>query len=471
MSNKWIATALGCLLLIDALLTSSAGFIFGFTEDDLMNAHWALTRSWLQLAFDTLKFWTVSPVYRPAGAIFLKIIYSLGGMNLFEWRCFYGALFCTAILLAFATAWRLTNRLPVACIASLLMSFHAAFRWLYFGMGFIYDVTALIFCCGFLLVWLRTRENSSDWLVALASGVFILGLQCKEIALDAIVFAFLYELIFDPPRSINGLTTWITRRPLLPICACVGIVFAVSRLGGQNALTQFSQYRLSLSPTVYLSHMAAWMRQIYTEPITLRAAWAVAPWLIAAFWSSWRLALWSLLSFCGGVLPVAFIEMRGAQDLFVPSLPLSILAALAFTGVCEAIARVFLRSGTARETAKAVLVGIVCLLIIIRQGTVKDRQGSFALSPMDRVVGEAVEAARNLNPRPDRDGRIVVDSDPFDSQWEDLSLFRLAFNAPQLQVKRPSQLSGEERQADELGQWRHIGWNGSQWVNLGYRKH
>jgi hypothetical protein len=469
--RSWIALVLLCLLLVDVLLTAAAGFKFGFAQDDLMNAHWALTRSWLQLASDCLKFWTVSPVYRPAGVAFVKIIYSASRMNVFEWRWFYGALFCSAILLSFAAAWRLTNRFPVALIAALLMAFYTAFRWLYFSMPFICDVTALIFSSLFFLVWFQAREEGNYLYKALAVGLLICGLQCKEIALDAIVFTALYELIFDPPTSLRRVPSWIAERPLLVICAVVGIVFAVSRLSGNNAMALFPQYHLSLSPSAYISHISAWMRQIYTDPITVRAAWVVLPWLILAIWSSWRLTLWCVLAFCIGVAPVAFIQQRGAQDLFVPSLPLAILVALAFDGLCEAVARIFVRAGRPREIVKCVLVGSVCVLIVLRQGSVKDRQGSFALTRRDIVFERTLEDARNLKPRPGPDSRIVVDSDPLeDFPWGDLFVFRLAFDSPQLQVKRPSQLSDDERRDDDLGRWRHIGWNDGRWMNLGSGK-
>ena len=459
-------------MLIDALFTSKAGFAFGFTEDDMMNAHWALTRNWPQLLMDVFRFWRVSPVYRPAGITVLKTIYSVAGMNLFVWRCAYGALFCTAVVLSFATAWRLTNRSPVALIAGLLMSFHMGFRWLYFGMGFIYDVTALIFTCCFLLLWFRARTNGNFVFAAFGLIVFAFGLQCKEIAIDGIVWASLYELIFDPPASRRHIAAWIVRRPLLLICAWIAIVFAVSRLNGTNALTQFPQYRVSLSPNAYFSHMAVWMRAIYMEPITSRAAFVVAPCLIMAFWSAWRLALWSILSFCVGVLPIAFIQLRGVQDLFVPSLPLAILVALALVGICEAVAEIFLRAGAHREAVKSILAGIVCLLIVLRQGSGKDRRGSFTFTAMDMVVGQAFEAAKDLKPGPNPNDGIVVESDPFkDSQWEDLFVFRLRFDSPRLQVKRPDQLNDADRREDGLGQWRHIGWKNGEWINLATGQH
>ncbi len=449
-TRSWIALALLCLLLVDVLLTAAAGFKYGFAQDDLMNAHWALTRSWLQLASDCLRFWTVSPVYRPAGVAFVKIIYSFGRMNAFEWRWFYGALFCSAILLSFGAAWRLTNRFPVALIAALLMAFYTAFRWLYFSMSFIFDVTALIFSSLFLLVWFRAREKGNYFWKALAVGLLICGLQCKEIALDAIVFAGLYELILDRPNSLR-------RVPLLAICSCIGIVFAVTRLTDPNSATQFSGYAVSLSPGNYFSHLSTWMRQIYTDPITVRTACVVLPWLILAIWSSWRLTLWCVLSFCIGVAPVAFIQQRGAQDLFVPSLPLAILVALAFDGMCEAVARIFARPGKPREIVKGVLVGIACLLIVLCQGSVKERQGRFALTPRDLAFERTLEDARNIKPRPGPDDRIVVDSDPFeDFEWGDLFVFRLAFDLPRLQVKRPSQLSDDERREDQRGLWRHV---------------
>jgi hypothetical protein len=318
----------------------------------------------------------------------------------------------------------------------------------------------------FLLAWFRARNTGSRLWAALAIVLFILGIQCKEIALDAVVFAAFYELIFDPPNSIRSVPKWLTRRPVLVICVGVGIVFAISRLAGSNAMTQFSGYRPTLSARLYFSHMSLWVREIYAQPITTRSSWIFVPSLIAAFWSSWRLALWSVLSFLMGVLPVALISQRGVPDLLVPALPLAILAALAFNGICEAIAAILVPAGQPREILQGALTGMVCVVIILSQGTVQHRQGDFALTGMDSIVNRVMQATPKLTPRPNPNGKIIVDSDPFgDSQWEDLFAFRLVFDAPQLQVKRPSQLNADDRRGDRLGEWRHITWNGGAWMN------
>jgi hypothetical protein len=461
-----IIPAFAAIIFLNSLLTARAGFRFGFTEDDLMNAHWALTRGWWPLLSDILKFWTVSPVFRPVGTAFVKAIYATGGMNLIVWRCFYGALLCFAVSLSFLAAERITNRLPVAFLTGLLLSFYPAFRWLYFGMDFIYDVIALLFVCLFLLVWFRARETSSKYWALVAVALFILAIQSKEIAVDAIVFATVYELIFSPPDSLRSIPKWIARRPVLLVFMSVGAVFAISRLTGPNSLTQMAGYRPSLSAGTYFSHMSAWLRQLYGQPITTRSTWLVLPCLVMAFWSSWRLALWAFLSFLLGVLPVAFILQRSVAVLLVPALPLAILTALAFDAICEAIAAILLRPGQPRVILRSALAGIVCVVIVLRQGSVRDRQSDFTLTRMDSIVNRVLQATQQFTPRPNPDGKIIVESDPFgDKQWQDLFAFRLAFDAPQLQVKRPSQLNDDDRRGEARGEWRHIEWNGRFWTD------
>jgi hypothetical protein len=112
------------------------------------------------------------------------------------------------------------------------------------------------------------------------------------------------------------------------------------------------------------------------------------------------------------------------------------------------------------------LVGIICLSIVLRQGSVRDRQGAFTLTSTDLVIQSALDSLQNLKPAPGPGDKILVESDPFGSQWEDLFLFRVVFDSPRLQVKRPSQLDDNERREDAQGQWRHISWDATRWVYL-----
>src|SRR5258705_9767371 len=87
-----IRVLLIALVFANICVTAFDGFHFGFTHDDLMNTHWAISRSWTDLALDCARLWRVSPVYRPAGVLWLKSVYSLFRMDVFYWRVAYGAL-------------------------------------------------------------------------------------------------------------------------------------------------------------------------------------------------------------------------------------------------------------------------------------------------------------------------------------------------------------------------------------------
>jgi hypothetical protein len=153
-----ICTLLIALVLANVCVTALVGFRFGFTHDDLMNTHWAISRNWTDLALDCLRIWKVSPVYRPAGVMCLKSIYSLFGMDVFYWRVAYGALLVALTVITGILAARISRSMFVGLIAALLVSYHAEMRQLYFSMGFVFDVLAYILTGAFVLVYIKARR-------------------------------------------------------------------------------------------------------------------------------------------------------------------------------------------------------------------------------------------------------------------------------------------------------------------------
>lgn len=180
----------------NAALTATGAMRFGFVHDDLMNIHWAATRSWTSLTTDVFRIWEVSPVYRPFAELVLKCGYQAFGMNIIAWRLCYGVLLCIMTASVACAVWMLTRSTVAGAAAGVLAGFHPFLGNLYFSMGFIFDVLACILTCAFLItyIWARCRPA---WTWVLPGLLLIFALESKEIAVAALVMAALYELLLS----------------------------------------------------------------------------------------------------------------------------------------------------------------------------------------------------------------------------------------------------------------------------------
>ena len=185
------------LAAANAALTAAGAMRFGFGHDDLMNAHWALTRPWGALLRDTFRIWEVSPVYRPFAELVLKCGYSAFGMNVTAWRICYGMLLCGMAAAVAAAVCMLTRSTLAGATAGVLAGFHPFLGNLYFSMGYVFDVLACTLTCGFLIAYVWARRKPA-WTWVVPGLLLILALESKEIAVAALVMAGFYELFVFP---------------------------------------------------------------------------------------------------------------------------------------------------------------------------------------------------------------------------------------------------------------------------------
>src|SRR5579862_5525397 len=84
ISRRILAPAAGLALFAWYVFLIRGGLASWFSADDLMNMHYYWSGSWSALIKANVFFWT--SYYRPAGGLFYRIIYALGGFHPLPFR-------------------------------------------------------------------------------------------------------------------------------------------------------------------------------------------------------------------------------------------------------------------------------------------------------------------------------------------------------------------------------------------------
>ena len=464
-----IKVLLVIIVLANVLITAAAGMQFGFTHDDLMNGHRAMTTPYPSLLLYVGEIWRVSPVYRPTSLLVIKTMYSAYGMNVTGWKIVYGALLLLMSVVTLAVVWNLSGSFLAGSVAAQIIGYHLSLNSLYAGMGLIFDVLAYILTGAFLITYLRARTGNqrSAYLYSASSIVFFwLAVQAKEIATVGAVFVIVYEVLSEPP-TLSGLGEWFKQRALLWIILGISLVFSVAQLLSSGSLTASEAYRPVFSLSTYVAHVAEWSRMIALVPVPSIALYIASLAGILALVLWWRLSLWCVICLFIGIMPVALIPQRDVAAITVPLLAGLTFIGLSVEALCSGSAWVLARASIlSARTARTVAIGMalaVSALILVWQGGPEQRMVGWAFSPNDLAIMPALSALRTLPP-PQPGDSFVIDNDPFAaSEWSDAFLFRLYYHLPELEVKRRNQVTAQEL---SVGRWRNLTWENNRWKEL-----
>ena len=246
------------------------------------------------------------------------------GFNALPFRVACYALMLANLWLAYALARRLANSRAVGALAALLFAYHGQFWCLYVNTGMCYDLLCFFFYAAAFLYYLRARESGLPlgWgRVAAWAGLYILCLNAKEMAVTLPVIIALYEL--RPPGLLKA---W--RVPL--VGAALTALFILGRVAAGDMLSN-AGYRPSLSAGVYLDHAYRFFAFALYEPWWLTPPVAAAMALALAAYAVWRGSAPLRLAVAWmpiGILPVAFIEQRGLDAVYIPAFALALVMAL-----------------------------------------------------------------------------------------------------------------------------------------------
>jgi len=273
-----------------------------WSHDDLMNCYRILDTPWSSILRDIVCFWQPTQLFRPLGEAFYKLFWPLFGFEPLPWRLASGAVLVANAVLLGQLAQRLSNSPMAGLAATAVAAYHPGWTHLYLNTGTIFELLAFSFVFLGLLVHL---EFSRPWLTTL---ILILGLNSKESAIVLPVLVLLYELI------------WHRRIPWLfcGLATAVSLAFIFGRVLGEGGIARIGDYQPTYSFATYLTSFQSY----FGFMVGLPALFLLLP-LVARN----RLAVFAVLVFPIGILPLAFVLARGLEGVYIACASLGLAAA------------------------------------------------------------------------------------------------------------------------------------------------
>jgi len=245
-----------CLIAAYHLCFTAWGLTSGFTFDDLMNLGRSLQYSKASIVRDVVLFFRPSPLFRPWGELWYRLIYESFGFTPLPYRICIHLLMACNVVLTYRVFVLVGGIRSVALMAALIMSYHPELQVFLFNTGFCYDLWCYFFYFLALAVYLRHPElRGRDLAVVLV--LFVLALGSKETAVTLPVILLTLEL------AKGG--QWTLRRavPLLATGA-VSAAFVLGRVYGVGGIGSLGGgYQAEFTLTKAMTQGAALVRQFF----------------------------------------------------------------------------------------------------------------------------------------------------------------------------------------------------------------
>lgn len=429
------------------------GLGIGFSPEDLMNLYFSWRQPLGEQLLDLAAFFRVSPSFRPAGALFYRGLFEAFGFQELFFRIACFALLAANLWLAYALIRRLTDSKAAAAVAVLLHAYHGNAWFLYFTTAYCYDLLCFFWYTAAWLYYLRVRRSGLPvgWGQMLVwSGLYVLALGSKEMAISLPAVLLAYELLVSPPvgRRPASLAGWILREGRVPLIGSVlTAFFIVGRVSDPHGLTGIGAYRPVFRLSILLDRTYHFLAYALYEPrwLTPAVAGVLALAGVAAvvrFRSlPFRLgAAWALI----GILPVAFISQRNLGTAYIPGLGACLSIAVALCAVARRAAALLPGTINRRQMAGRLhgpLVFTATLLVLILV------HGQYGQLDPEHMIPEARDvrlAYEQLSRRPEAippGAEVLFLNDPFPcNEWTSLFLVVLYSRDPTVKVFRMDRL-------------------------------
>ena len=209
-----------CVLAGDAL------FVW-FAADDMMNLATYHGRTAWELALANVQFY--STFYRPLGGVFYAAIFFLAGLDPLPYRVAVFLLLLFNIGLFYRFIRLCAGSRTQARTATLLSCYHGAMVVNYYFNSQIYDILcATCYYLAFNLYLAGRAVGELRWgRIAAVSGLYVLALNAKEMAVTFPVFLLLHEALFHRLRSLRTVV----------VTGLLTAVFVAGKCLGPNSLT------------------------------------------------------------------------------------------------------------------------------------------------------------------------------------------------------------------------------------------
>ena len=393
----------------------------GFTPDDLMNCHRALEQPLWKLLADHVTIFLPSPEFRPFGSLFYHAIYRSFGFHPLPFHVtVYGVLIAN-LYLTYRVVRVITGVTSAAWIATVFHAWHGNWTALHVSAGFCFDVFCYFFYAGALVAFGLGRL----WLFL---ALYLLGLNAKEIAVSLPLVCLAWKGS-DCRRSATAAIA----------AGLLTAIFISGRLMAPQGLGAIAPYVPQLDLATFVSRVRVFLEMsVYGHG---RLIWAASILAAAAGWSliyHSRAAVVALVLLIVGVLPVAFIEQRALEAVYVPSLGAVILLALPLSALLT-------------RPIPAVLTAV--LLAGTFHHLRRDRHPEIHLAEANRIASVAAQM-RQVAPCLPPGASVLFARDPFPRfEWNSLFLVRLVYNDMTIAVSRPGRLPGQPVDYDAVFDW------------------
>lgn len=310
----------------------------GFREDEMMNMGICWCAGALKSLLANIEFWKlfVCPgcalydlplyLYRPAGALYYLPLYHFFDLDPLPYRIVQISILVASIPLAYYLSRRLASSRSIAFLAVLALCYHPRLAGLVFVGAFIYDVLCGVFYFAALAYYVNIREREASLSPLQVLGflaLYVMALNCKEMAVTLPVIVLIYELL-KPHSWVDwkAFLRWIRSYAAPSLIAGLLTVFYIyGKLHGSGSLASLDPYRPKYSWDNFTASNAKFVGQLLfagntITPIALLLLWALV--FIYAFLRRDRtlrlMAFWIVIV----PLPLAFIvPTRGDASLYL----------------------------------------------------------------------------------------------------------------------------------------------------------
>ena len=406
------------------------GLAMYFDNDDMMNLYEAWRRPWPEVLQALAVFW--SDFYRPAGAVFYRTIFAAAGFDPLPFRIACMAV-TTANLGLFC--WLARMVLPTGravAVAALLFAFHSRVMEIWFRTATIYDILCFSFFYLAVCVYVRARRGGRTPSALEAAGIVVcavLALDSKEVAVALPVVLAAWELLF---AKFDWRRWW-----LIGVLAMMNVPFIL----GKQSLK--AEYKPEYSWARFSGNWGGYWNHLLLGPETggnpMLAVGILVGLLAVGLGLRSAPLVWSWVVLFSTVLPVIFVDQRGAYVLYLAMPGLAIYAAT-FIEMLQDRILVF------RPAWRQQLACVVFVLLGWRYGKamLHDQRIDKVKNWLNESPGQVRTLAaslRSLQPKMKSGARVLILEDPFPTtEWTPTFVAGLLYNDSTIWVDRPKKM-------------------------------